>query len=177
MKSLLTIILSLIFSSVATFAAQKAEAIQESPLPPDPQHPSTLDSRDPSFEELAVQKYKPNANYKIREFKDGSLQTLSGTLQSLEQQGSINLQELSKLQSTAHKMNYTDKERWVASLADLRKQQEQFLSTVASYKGGIYQTNISIQSLRTELKTINNEVANLRNLLGSWQKENKTAWE
>lgn len=175
LAGLILFIVSINPSSI--FSAEKAEAVQESPIKADPNHPTTLDSRDPSFEDLATKRYKPNANYKIRDFKEGTVQTLSGTLEALDKEAKINLDEISKLQTKAHDMNYTDKEQLVASLADLNKQQQQFISTLTSYKNGKYQTNISAQSLRLELHKLTNEVTNLKNLLGSWQKENKTAWE
>jgi len=171
------ILFLIIFASSEASASESKETMQESPVSADPLHPSTLDSRDPSFEELAGHRYKSSANYKIREFKEGTVQALSDHFDSLERQARFNLEEISKLQSKAHSLNYTDKEQWVAGLADLAKQQRQFLENLGAYKEGRYQTNISAQSLRLELSKITQEVVNMRNLLGSWQKENKTAWE
>ncbi len=166
------------FIIVAPLNAASSGAKSEEAAPvADPAKPTTLDERDPGYEGLVGSKYKPNATYKIRSFKDGTVQSLEAMIKSLKARSEKNLEAISELQEKTHQMPYTEKERLVMSLADTRKKQVDYLNTLQTYSKGIYQTNISLEKMRDELKIIETEVRNLDALLGTYQKENQVAWE
>jgi len=130
-----------------------------------------------SFEELVGLKYKPNANYKIREFKEGSIQSLEGLVKSLESRSETNLKIISTLQEKIHKLPYSEKEQLVLGVAEIRKNLVAYLDKLRTYGDEIYQTNSNLEKMRTDLNTIEIEISNLKNLVGAWQTENVTAWE
>ncbi len=167
----------LLVAPVFANQAKGAETKHEEASKADPNHPTTLDKRDPSFETLKQTQHKPNANYDIREFKEGSKQSLEGMLSSLKKRSEENLNKISKLNKKLQSMQNEEKEKISLGLEDMRKKQETYLETLNKYSSGPYQTNLSTQTLRAELQQIETEVMNVTSLLGAWQKDNITAWE
>jgi len=169
------------FSSLMSFClmapvsgGEKAAATE---LKADPKSPTTLDERDPSFESLDQTRHKPNATYHNRDFKKGTVQSLEGMLKGLKKRSEENLAQIVKLNKKLDGLEAQEKEKISLGLEEVRSKQETYLDTLNKYSSGPYQTNLSAESLRAELKQIDTEVTNLTNLLGSWQKENKTSWE
>jgi hypothetical protein len=139
--------------------------------------PTSLDPRDPSFEQLSGSVYKPNATYRIREFKEGSVESLEGMTTSLRKRSEENLKRIRSLQDRAQELEFKELERYVTSLADLRQKQVDLLRKLGEYEAGPYQTNLSLYSLRQELQGLDQEIGNLKQTLSGWRKNNSIAWE
>jgi len=154
-----------------------AEAHGKEEVKADPQRPTTLNSKDPAFETLNQTRHKANATYHIRDFKEGSVKSLEGMLGALKKRSEENLERIEKLNKKLSGLQNDEKEKISLGLDEIKKKQESYLETLNKYSTGPYQTNLSAETLRAELKQIETEVNNVTNLLGTWQKENKTAWE
>jgi hypothetical protein len=163
---------SLQHSLTAAGAKPEAQKITE-----DPARPTTLDPRDPSFSTLTETSYKPNATYVIRDFKKGTVQSLEGMLGAVRNRSQDNLKMIRTLQDEAHRLEFTDLEKFVTGLADLRQKQVDTLRKIDTYASGIYQTNLSMDSLRKEVAAIDIDVQNMKQLLAAWRKDNSVAWE
>ena len=164
-------------SPLVLFASSGTAPQSEAAPKADPDHPTSLDSKDPSFEDLATSTYKPNSKYVIRNFKEGTVHSLEALISSLSERSKANLKEISSLQEKAGELDFSEKEKLVVGLAEIRKQQVDYLRTLQNYSKGPYQTNISLEKMRSDLKVIDTEVSNLKNLLGSWQTSNSVSWE
>ena len=168
--------LSLVLSG-GDLAAQSPATTEPSAPSPAAERSTSLDPRDPSFEQLGTSVYKPNATYRIREFKDGTVESLEGMTKSLRKRSEENLKLIRGLQDRAHELEFKELERYVTSLAEIRQKQVDLLRKLNEYDAGPYQTNLSLQNLRTELKVIDTELRNLKQSLSGWRKHNSVAWE